>query len=386
MPIITDRLHSLLPGGTVDDEHLAEATLQPTSDYIGWKSQSPFVTSVTAHAVAKDVADASADVAMPHGDKHIIAAKRKSVDQAALTPQHSLTVHDMPNLKPLMALTLNRPYTDKDWFAAMAALDKVQKLQQQRALQQLRASNRCSTASFLHVDDENDVWFDARSHVVSDSSVAFISDAEREEVAKLAHELEQQEQHQQQLTVSIICELEPCNPSCVPDPPLLCAEKHWKYCQVDIKPFCFYWERDPVRSTPFPLPIDEQMKLNHLFQKTHQSIPGMWMREVGQQLLLHATPDLAVLPGVVNYTEYYNKDSSPCSWTLRRDIKIGRTTGQMFMTTDGVLIFRYGRAAKLLLVLQGMQGASSLRHWSYVHLLIFAKSALCAHQEQPDCN
>jgi hypothetical protein len=47
--------------------------------------------------------------------------------------------------------------------------------------------------------------------------------------------------------------------------------------QVNTKPFLFYWERDPLRSSPFPLPIDEQMKLNSLFQKTHQSIPGMWV-------------------------------------------------------------------------------------------------------------
>jgi hypothetical protein len=52
------------------------------------------------------------------------------------------------------------------------------------------------------------------------------------------------------------------------------------YLQVNTKPFLFYWERDPLRSSPFPLPIDEQMKLNSLFQKTHQSIPGMWVSDL----------------------------------------------------------------------------------------------------------
>jgi hypothetical protein len=65
------------------------------------------------------------------------------------------------------------------------------------------------------------------------------------------------------------------------------------------------------------------------------------LREVGNQLLLHAQPTLLAIPGIVNYTEYYNKDQSPSNWTLRRDIKIGKTMGQMYMTTDGVLIFRY---------------------------------------------
>jgi hypothetical protein len=60
--------------------------------------------------------------------------------------------------------------------------------------------------------------------------------------------------------------------------------------QVNTKPFLFYWERDPLRSSPFPLPIDEQMKLNSLFQKTHQSIPGMWVSDDFKGLLI--TPGL----------------------------------------------------------------------------------------------
>lgn len=167
---------------------------------------------------------------------------------------------------------------DDDWCAAMSAIQRVRKIQQQRALQQLRCQPKFTHTAY---DDDTDCWFDARSHTMSESSVAFISDAERDEVARLAHELEQEDHHQQQLTVSPSRELEVITPSCVPNPPLLFAEKHWKYCQVDIKPFCFYWERDNVRSSPFPLPIDVQMGLNSLFQKTHQSIPGMWVSKTG---------------------------------------------------------------------------------------------------------
>lgn len=257
-----------------------------------------------------------------------------------LAPQLSLSIPEMPNLKQVMALSLCRSYTDDDWFAAMSALERVKKLQQARALASLRAAHR-STAPHCAAavaEDDTEAWYDARSHTMSDSSVAFISDAEREEVARLAAELESQERTAQQLTV--VRELEPPTAACVPNPPLLFAERHWRYRPVDIRPFCFYWERDPMRSSPFPLPIDEQMKLNSLFQRTHQSIPGMWLREEGNQMLLHATPTLLAIPGIVNYTEYYNKDQSPASWTLRRDIKVGKTTGQMFMTEDGLLILR----------------------------------------------
>jgi hypothetical protein len=122
---------------------------------------------------------------------------------------------------------------DPDWFAAMSALEKVQKVQQARALQQLRfhTNHRHSSISGI-ADDDTEAWYDARSHTMSDSSVAFISDAEREEVARLAHEIEESEHAQGQLTVSVVRELEPATPNCVPNPPLLFAEKHWKYIPV----------------------------------------------------------------------------------------------------------------------------------------------------------
>jgi hypothetical protein len=42
----------------------------------------------------------------------------------------------------------------------------------------------------------------------------------------------------------------------------------------------------------------------------------------------------------MSYSEYFNSDSSKAHWALRRDISLGRSEGQMFMTTDGILIFR----------------------------------------------
>ncbi|KAF8062064.1 hypothetical protein HT031_004324 [Scenedesmus sp. PABB004] len=342
------RLSCCFAAPRVEEEPAAAVAPAPAGEH---KQLTCKTSVVTAHAKALSAADATADFGMGDGKAGSPRVAGRKSEQQPLAQQPSLGLQDMPSIKPLTAMTLNRTYTDDDWFAAMAALDRVKKIQQARALAALRAAHphRGPGAAGGGAggpagggDDDTEAWYDARSHTMSDSSVAFISDAEREEVARLAHELEAQEHAQQQLTVSLSVkrELAAPTPACVPDPPLLFAEKHWRYCEVDLKPFCFYWERDPVRSSPFPLPIDLQMNLNSLFQKTHQSIPGMWLRDVGNQLLLHAQPTIMAIPGIVNYTEYYNKDQSPESWTLRRDIKVGKTTGQMFMTTDGLLIFR----------------------------------------------
>lgn len=288
-------------------------------------------TAVTAHAVA--AFKAPAEPAAP------MDASRQ-LDQAPSGPSGTLatqSLQPLPDLTPLMASNIHRPYTDDDWFAALRGLEKVQKVHQQRALAQLRAAHRIGGPA---ADEDADRWFDARSHTMSTS--ACITEEEREEVERLAHEMEEQDHAMSVLNVAIVREPE-FTPTCVPNPPLLFAERHWKYCQVgDVRPFCAYWERDATRSSQFPLPIDIQMKLNSLFQKTHQSIPGMWIREdaSANQLLLTASPTLLAIPGVVNYTEYFNKDSTLTTWTLRRDIHIGRTQGQMFMTTDGILIFR----------------------------------------------
>ncbi len=64
-------------------------------------------------------------------------------------------------------------------------------------------------------------------------------------------------------------------------------------------------------------------------------------REVGDQVLMHVNPSLPGIPAAITkYTEYYNKDQSPNSWAMRRDIRVGKTVGQMYMTTDGMLILR----------------------------------------------
>lgn len=61
--------------------------------------------------------------------------------------------------------------------------------------------------------------------------------------------------------------------------------------------------------------------------------------------MLTATPSIIAIPGVMNYHEYYNVDSTRAHWALRRDISLGRSEGQMFMTTDGILVFRWVRGS-----------------------------------------
>eukprot|EP00878_Enallax_costatus_P019118 GHUV01020158.1.p2 GENE.GHUV01020158.1~~GHUV01020158.1.p2 ORF type:complete len:116 (+),score=27.41 GHUV01020158.1:472-819(+) len=58
-------------------------------------------------------------------------------------------------------------------------------------------------------------------------------------------------------------------------------------------------------------------------------------------MLMHASPSLPGIPSAItNYTEYYNLDQTPSNWCLRRDLRVGKTIGQMFMTTSGILILR----------------------------------------------
>jgi hypothetical protein len=60
----------------------------------------------------------------------------------------------------------------------------------------------------------------------------------------------------------------------------------------------------------------------------------------GKQLVLTARPNIIAIPGVMDYSEYFELNSTKAHWALRRDISLGRSEGEMYMTTDGILIFR----------------------------------------------
>jgi hypothetical protein len=104
--------------------------------------------------------------------------------------------------------------------------------------------------------------------------------------------------------------------------------------------FAAYWLRDQERSTPYPTPIDIMMNASALACKAHASIPGIWLQETDKGFVVTVKPRF-MPPGLPRYTETYDKSNTtePC-WSMRRDLRLGTTSGQIFMTTDGMLILR----------------------------------------------
>lgn len=68
------------------------------------------------------------------------------------------------------------------------------------------------------------------------------------------------------------------------------------------------------------------------------------LRESSDRRLLELVALPSWLPAALanfSYYEAYPLDSSSGTWTMRRDIPtLGRTRGQIFMTTDNILVFR----------------------------------------------
>lgn len=89
----------------VEDEH---AVVQAQA--AGEKHVSVTAATVTAHAKAG--VDQSPDYFMPPPEKTPAPREaRRSVDQGLMAPMLHVAVPDMPNLKPLMAMSISRSYT-----------------------------------------------------------------------------------------------------------------------------------------------------------------------------------------------------------------------------------------------------------------------------------
>ena len=56
--------------------------------------------------------------------------------------------------------------------------------------------------------------------------------------------------------------------------------------------------------------------------------------------MLTAKPRSIPLGPLSRYVETYSKDFTTTYWNMRRDIRMGRSTGQMYFTACGTLIFR----------------------------------------------
>jgi hypothetical protein len=77
-----------------------------------------------------------------------------------------------------------------------------------------------------------------------------------------------------------------------------------------------------------------------IVQKVHASIPGMWLQETDKSFSVMVKPTF-VPPGLPRYTELYDKTmATEPSWPMRRDLRLGSTSGQIYMTTEGLLILR----------------------------------------------
>jgi len=130
-----------------------------------------------------------------------------------------------------------------------------------------------------------------------------------------------------------------------PKDPLTYAEPHWQYKPVDVRRFVGYWAKQHDISTPAPFPIDVTLGFPLITRKVHESIPGLLFRESSdkKQLEMSATPSfLPRIPGLPMdaYCEYFNMDGSDSHWNMRRDLRLGKHIGQLYMTTDDILIMR----------------------------------------------
>lgn len=66
----------------------------------------------------------------------------------------------------------------------------------------------------------------------------------------------------------------------IPEPPLIFGPPDIQFVPVPaFTGFSAYWERDPVRSTGYPSPIDQLTRCSALAQRSHASIPGITLRE-----------------------------------------------------------------------------------------------------------
>lgn len=127
----------------------------------------------------------------------------------------------------------------------------------------------------------------------------------------------------------------------IPDPPLAFGVPNMQFVRLpDSTGFAAYWERDDDRTTPPPQPIDVMLKASFIVQKSHNSIPGVWIQEGDKELTVTVKPRF-VPPGFPRYVETYDKSNAvEPTWALRRDLKTGRSYGKIYMTADGTLIFR----------------------------------------------
>ncbi|KAI8463214.1 MAG: hypothetical protein J3K34DRAFT_475418 [Monoraphidium minutum] len=134
----------------------------------------------------------------------------------------------------------------------------------------------------------------------------------------------------------------PADGAHVPDPPLELPDREaFEFVPVPAATgFGGYWQRDAARTPPGPQPIDVMLGAGRFVARAHESIPGIWLQDGPHQLTMTAKPRSIPLGPLSRYVETFAKDGGETHWNMRRDIKVGRSSGRMYFTTCGTLIFR----------------------------------------------
>ena len=150
--------------------------------------------------------------------------------------------------------------------------------------------------------------------------------------AALAEQQQPERQQQQQ---------QPAAPF-VPDPPLEMADRAYVFVPAPaVTGFGGFWLKDPARTTPDPQPIDAMLGASKLAMRAHATIPGIWLQDSGDELTLSARPrSMAALGPLGRHVEVFRKDGAASVWAARRDVRVGRSVGQLFFTACGTLILR----------------------------------------------
>jgi len=130
-----------------------------------------------------------------------------------------------------------------------------------------------------------------------------------------------------------------------PKDPLHYANPLWRYKPVDPTKFLGYWHKCVVRSTPPPFPIFIKMGMSKVSRMLVESVSGILLQLTPDKKVLEMRSIMDFVPSFLvamgaDYCEPFPLDGSKASWYQRRDLVVGKHIGQIFMTTDDILILR----------------------------------------------
>lgn len=176
--------------------------------------------------------------------------------------------------------------------------------------------------------DDDDTWWDARSEFSVLSRTSMRSAGDEEGMASPG------------LSLSSSVPSSPTLAPWIPNPPLRHVGEGVQFLPVPaVTGFHGYWRKNFELSSPSPMPLDVLFNAGWFTRKTHDSI--MWVRLVDTPEVFGVSLKVKAAGAMpIKYRESFTKDSLPITWMMRRDIRTGRTTGQLFYTQDGRVVVR----------------------------------------------